>query len=210
MNSMRQKSSEPIMSINFWPSYTDVCFIMILILILLVFVQIISNTEVFKLQKMRDKQIKIEKLIRQSIGSDALEDIKFSARFEIQRIQFSNRVLFSKNSADLQEHGMTLLDLVGGVLREHDNLYREIRIEGHTDKDPIVSVGGKYPSNWELSSARATAVVKYFDERVGIKPDNGRLSAVGFSKFVPIDLGDTDEAKAKNRRIEMAIYYDAN
>lgn len=205
---MRRRYNESVMSFNFWPSFTDICLIMTMIFILLIFCQIISNTETFKLQRIKEKQQKIETLIKAAVKKESLEDIKFSNKFEIQRIQFSDQVLFLKNSAELQESGTELLMSIGNVLQENGVLYKEIRVEGHTDKDPIR--GGKYPSNWELSSARATAVVKYFDEEVGITPDSGRLSSVGFSKYVPIDSGDTEEAKAMNRRIELAIYFDAD
>lgn len=205
---MKHRNLNPAMSFSFWPSLTDVCLIMLLVLILLIFVQIIANTETFKLQKIREKQEQIERYIKESVGKEALNDISFSAQFEIQRIKFSDRVLFNKGSAKLENKGKLLLTQVGQVLKEYGKLYREIRIEGHTDKDPIHSK--LYPSNWELSSARATAVVKFFDVDVGIDPENGRLSSVGFSRYLPIDPGDTEKAKSKNRRIEMAIYYDAD
>lgn len=202
-----RRSSKPILSFNFWPSFTDVCLITVLVLILIIFIQIITNAEAFKLKRIQDKQIKIRNLIVKAIGTEARDAITFRSNFAIQRIKFSDWILFAKSSAELQKHGMELLYKVGKVLKDNETLYHAIRVEGHTDKDPIRS--GKYPSNWELSSARATAVVRYFDEVVGIRPDNGRLAAVGFSKYVPIDPGDSEEAKAKNRRIELAIYYDA-
>ena len=205
---MKRTNSDSIMSFSFWPSLTDVCLIMLLVLILLIFVQIIANTETFKLQKIREKQELIERYIKESVSEEELNDISFSAQFEIQRIKFSDQVLFNKGSARLEADGKQLLNKVGKVLKDYGVLYREIRIEGHTDKDPINSK--LYPSNWELSSARATAVVKFFDVDVGIDPENGRLSSVGFSKYLPIDPGNSKKAKARNRRIEMAIYYDAD
>jgi chemotaxis protein MotB len=75
-----------------------------------------------------------------------------------------------------------------------------LRIDGHTDLKPITNVN--FPSNWELSSARAISVVRYLIDH-GI-PAN-RLAAAGFGEFQPLDTGDSDEALAKNRRIELKL-----
>jgi chemotaxis protein MotB len=73
-----------------------------------------------------------------------------------------------------------------------------LRIDGHTDDRPISS--SQFPSNWELSTARAVAVLKYLASR-GIPPD--RLAAAGFGEFRPIDTSGTDEGRRRNRRIEI-------
>jgi len=75
-----------------------------------------------------------------------------------------------------------------------------MRVDGHTDNTPINSV--EFPSNWELSSARAISVVRYLMSQ-GIAPRH--LVAAGFGEFQPIDSGDSDQALAKNRRIELKI-----
>jgi flagellar motor protein MotB len=197
-------------SINFWPSFADICFIMLLILILVLFIVLVSNTEAFTLNTIRNKQNRIEELIRMDLNRDALKDIKFKNDFKIQYITFNDRILFRQGEAELQSQGITLLNSVGRVLKENRKLYAEIRVEGHTDKIPIPTCKGRFKSNWELSSARATAVVKYFDEVIGMDPYEIPMSAVGFSEYRPVDTGDTSQALARNRRIEMAIYYNAN
>jgi len=204
---MRKKNSNDENTINYWPSLTDVSFITIFILILFIFVQVITNTDSFAVQKIKEKQLEMQELIINAAGEEFKNDIQFSNQLSIQKVQFSNGVLFNTNSADLQDNGKKLMLAVGNVLREHQELFIELRIEGHTDAVSIK--GGPFKSNWELSSARATEVVKFFDENVGINPNSVRMSAVGFSQFVPIDNRDTADAKAKNRRIELAIYYDA-
>ena len=73
-----------------------------------------------------------------------------------------------------------------------------LRIDGHTDARPISS--REFPSNWELSTARAVAVLKYLESR-GIPPE--RLAAAGFAEFRPLDSGTSEEAYRKNRRIEI-------
>ena len=75
-----------------------------------------------------------------------------------------------------------------------------LRIDGHTDKQPIS--GGPFKSNWDLSAARAIAVVQYLISK-GIPPD--RLAAAGFGEFQPIDPGDDEEGLARNRRIELKL-----
>ena len=76
-----------------------------------------------------------------------------------------------------------------------------LRVDGHTDNVPL-SGTGRYRDNWELSSARATSVVKFLIEN-GV-PAN-RLVAAGFGEFQPLDAGDTDEARTRNRRIELKL-----
>jgi chemotaxis protein MotB len=75
-----------------------------------------------------------------------------------------------------------------------------MRVDGHTDKRPIQSA--QFHSNWDLSSARAIAVVQYLVSK-GVSPQ--RLAAAGFGEFQPIDQGDSEEAYRRNRRIELKI-----
>ena len=120
------------------------------------------------------------------------------------RFVFQSEVLFGSGSDELQEGGrQRLADLAGAlkdiVAKAPKDLNWVLRVDGHTDKRPI---RGKFPSNWELSSARAIAVVKFLAEE-GI-PAN-RLVAAGFGEHQPLEAGDSDEALARNRRIELKI-----
>ena len=76
-----------------------------------------------------------------------------------------------------------------------------LRVDGHTDARPL-SGAGRFRNNWELSAARAIAVVRYLIDR-GVQPSH--LVAAGFGEFQPIEPGDSDEANAKNRRIELKL-----
>jgi chemotaxis protein MotB len=121
------------------------------------------------------------------------------------RFVFQSEVLFQPGSADLGADAKHELDLLGGALREiATKIPAEIpwvlRVDGHTDKRPISTA--QFPSNWELSTARATAVVKYLVQQ-GISAS--RLAAAGFGEFQPIDTGDSDDAYSKNRRIEFKL-----
>ena len=121
------------------------------------------------------------------------------------RFVFQSEVLFQPGSADLGQDARHELDLLGGALRQiAAKIPAEIpwvlRVDGHTDKRPISTT--QFPSNWELSTARATAVVKYLVQQ-GIPAS--RLAAAGFGEFQPIDPGDSDDAYSKNRRIEFKL-----
>lgn len=113
-------------------------------------------------------------------------------------IHIMEQALFREGSADLEDGAQQTLDLIGSQLRNMEN---HVRIEGHTDNKPISTA--RFPSNWELSSARATAVVKYFVNSFDIMPT--RLSALGYGEFRPIAPNNTDENRSKNRRVDIVV-----
>jgi chemotaxis protein MotB len=121
------------------------------------------------------------------------------------RFVFQSEVLFQPGSAELGPEARQELNLLGGALRDiAAKIPAEIpwvlRVDGHTDKRPISTL--QFPSNWELSTARATAVVKYLIDQ-GIPAE--RLAAAGFGEFQPIDAATSDDAYRKNRRIEFKL-----
>jgi len=113
----------------------------------------------------------------------------------------TDAVVFRSGSAELGSNGSSILQLVGTALGTIDN---HVLVEGHTDNVPINTAS--YPSNWELSSARAGAVVRFF-ERMALTP--GRLQAAGFADTRPIDGNDTESGRARNRRVEVIVASDA-
>ena len=120
------------------------------------------------------------------------------------RFVFPSEVLFAPGSATLNPEGQAQVARVATVIRE---VMQEIppevdwvlRVDGHTDKTPVTR--GGWRDNWELSLARALSVVRYMNQVEGIPAD--RLAATGFGEFRPIDPGDSPEALARNRRIEL-------
>jgi len=121
------------------------------------------------------------------------------------RFVFQSEVLFAPASATVSEEGRSEIRVLGdAILQLEKEIPPEInwvlRIDGHTDKRPISTP--QFPSNWELSAARAIAVAKLLVEQ-GISPN--RLVAAGFGEFQPIDTGDTEEAYRRNRRIEFKL-----
>ena len=121
------------------------------------------------------------------------------------RFVFQSEVLFTSGSADLGEAGKKQLAQLAGTLRElteriPNDIDWILRIDGHTDSVPIFNL--KFPSNWELSSARAISVVKYLSEQ---KIPANRLAATGFGQYQPIDKADDEIANRRNRRIELKL-----
>jgi chemotaxis protein MotB len=121
------------------------------------------------------------------------------------RFVFASDVLFDSGSADLKPEAAPQLDKLADALKQLEtkippDIGWVMRVDGHTDIKPITS--SQFPSNWELSSARAISVVRYLMDK-GV-PAN-RLVAAGFAEFQPLDPGDSDEALRKNRRIELKL-----
>lgn len=106
-------------------------------------------------------------------------------------------VLFEEGSAQLRPGAPEILDAIGAVIK---TIPYAINVEGHTDNSPAEST--EYPSNWDLSGARAVVVLKYFIEK-GVQPE--RMSAAGYGEFRPAFPNDTPENRALNRRIEINV-----
>ncbi|HEB96861.1 MAG TPA: peptidoglycan -binding protein [Sedimenticola thiotaurini] len=121
------------------------------------------------------------------------------------RFVFPSELLFESGSATLGEAGKRELSKLARTLREiaahiPPEVSWILRVDGHTDRQPIHT--DQFPSNWELSTARAVSVVRYLISQ-GIPAD--RLAATGFGEFHPVDPGDTPEAYQRNRRIEFKL-----
>lgn len=119
------------------------------------------------------------------------------------RFVFQSEVLFPSGSATLEDSGKDQLKKLAQTLKEisariPSSVNWVLRVDGHTDSRPIHTA--EFPSNWELSTARATAVLRYLIEQ-GV-PAN-RLAAAGFGEFQPVDSGTDDQSLAHNRRIEL-------
>jgi chemotaxis protein MotB len=123
------------------------------------------------------------------------------------RFVFSSEVLFQPGSADLAPEGRrqiagvvaTLQDVSGQIPPEIDWI---IRVDGHTDDVPLSGVGA-FGDNWELSQARALSVVRFMQDDLGFPP--GRMAATGFGEWQPVAAGNSEAARAQNRRIELKL-----
>ncbi len=117
-------------------------------------------------------------------------------------VNMVDKVLFDSGSAEVKKEGKLILKRVGDILKKVSD--KQIKVEGHTDNVPISQkLMVKFPSNWELSSARATNVAKYLQDSAGIDPH--LLTVAGYSEYRPIESNDTPEGRAKNRRIEIVL-----
>ena len=154
------------------------------------------TSKVFELQKYRSEFFGRLKSI---LGDRS--DIKIVG----DRFIFESELLFNSGSAVLQKEGEKKLKEIGLTLKEiTTNIPKDIdwiiQVEGHTDKNPINTA--QFPSNWELSSARANSVLKLLID-LGFAPQ--RLSAAGYGEFYPISIGETQRDFQQNRRIELKL-----
>ena len=128
-------------------------------------------------------------------------------RIEGDRFVFSSEVLFPPGAATLSAEGRKEIAKVAGILRNiaadiPPEIDWVIRVDGHTDNQPLSGLGA-FADNWELSQARALSVVKYMISFLGIAPE--RLAANGFGQYQPVANGNTETARAQNRRIELKL-----
>ncbi len=117
-------------------------------------------------------------------------------------IRLADNLVFPSASADIREDAKPLLEIVAEAVNATTN---EVRVEGHTDNIPLATE--KYASNWELSSARATAVLRYLTEDLDVQPS--RTFAAGFGEYRPIASNLTPEGRALNRRADIVLLYPA-
>lgn len=156
------------------------------------------------------KEEEIKRLTRtQEELSKSLKDEIAKGNITIQQVRdrltinMVDRVLFDSGQAQVKPAGVLVLKQVADVLNKITD--KQIRIEGHTDNVPISSkLQDRYKTNWELSTARATTVVRYLIDHGGV--DRQYLSAVGYADTHPIASNDTDEGRSSNRRIEIVLY----
>ncbi len=148
-----------------------------------------------KLGDLRMLQSHIESRFKQ-IGK--LDDVNTEITERGLVIHIVDRALFDEASADLKPQSRQVLDLVLDEIKDKPN---HVRIEGHTDDRPIETP--RFPSNWELSAARATEVVRYFVRDHGFPPD--RISALGYGEYRPVRPNNSIENRAANRRVDVVI-----
>ena len=113
-------------------------------------------------------------------------------------VNILDQILFDSGEAELKPEGQKILEKIAGVLGQYTN--RQVHVVGHTDDVPIRR---RFASNWELSTARATAAVRFLQEHAGVDPR--RLGALGYGEFHPAAPNTGAEGRAKNRRIEIVI-----
>ena len=163
-------------------------------------------------KKIADQQIRLEKLKATTVPTEqeqrmedelkrklADQDVVISRLKDQLKVTVASEILFPSGSAELAPAGADVLRKVAAAANQSQD---EVRVEGHTDSDPIASVLAQYyPTNWELSTARAAAAVRTLQATVMVPAE--RLAAVGYGDSHPVAPNDTVEGKAKNRRVEI-------
>ena len=140
----------------------------------------------------------IEGISKEGSGVLNFGEIKFIFERRGLVIRVSERLFFRSGDASILPEFIPLLEVLGGCFERVPN---HIRIEGHTDNVPINTP--RFPSNWELSTARATAIVRYFLTHFNFTPD--RFSATGYAEYYPIASNDTPEGRYQNRRVDFIV-----
>ena len=125
------------------------------------------------------------------------QDVQVEIRDDGVLFRMTAPFLFGSGNADLRPESAPLLDRLARMFRKFP---AEVRVEGHTDDVPIASA--RFPSNWELSAARAVSVARYF-QGAGLPP--GRLAAVGYGEHRPVAENATAEGRSRNRRVEILL-----
>lgn len=138
-------------------------------------------------------------LAERMVKSEGLEQniIVWRGEKEIT-IEFNAQALFDSGRAQIKPEAESALDALAQFLLTIPN---EVRVEGHTDSDPISTL--LYPSNWELSGARAASVVRYLIDFGNVPPN--RMSVAGYADWKPVAPNDTPANKARNRRVDIVI-----
>ncbi len=164
-----------------------------------------SNMQVINQEQLEAIKKQLEKLEKKV--DEVFEGTMLEVNVEIVQtpnsliLRFKDEVLFDELSAELKNEAKGLLAQLSRVLTADDFEYDRVLVEGHTDS--LTTGGEQYPTTWELSSARAVSVVRYFVEDMGLDPF--KISAAGYGEYHPIATNTTEAGRAQNRRVDIII-----
>ena len=163
----------------------------------------VSTQEIARLEMEKaavtTAQQSLEKEMRTAIES---KDVTISELQGRLTVKILDKILFDSGEAALRPEGEAVMGKIAKVLANHGK--RQIHVVGHTDNVPIrASARSKFASNWELSTARATAAVRHLCEKENVDPH--LLGALGYGEFRPVADNATAEGRAQNRRIELVV-----
>jgi chemotaxis protein MotB len=152
-----------------------------------------------ELEQLKGTYDKLEEKMKDEIAHG---DISLSQDGGRLRVGLVDKILFDSGDAAISKRGEVVLAKVGAVLATIDD--KQIQVSGHTDRTPISDkLTVQFPTNWELSTARAINVVRFLSEKASVPPE--RLVASGYSEYHPIANNKTSAGRAKNRRIEILL-----
>ncbi|MEO8009406.1 MAG: OmpA family protein, partial [Betaproteobacteria bacterium] len=161
-----------------------------------------KQVELEKQAKIDELKHTYDNLLNEMKTEVAKGEITISQLRDKLTVNVLDEILFDSGSTQIKPRGLAVLKRVGAILNKVKD--KTIVIEGHTDNVQISrELAKKYPTNWELSTARATSVVRYLQDESKLDPE--RLSAAGYGLYHPVDTNDTPEGKQRNRRIEIKL-----
>ena len=159
----------------------------------------VSHEKEEEISRMTSTQEQLVNELKSEIEQKQIQITQLADRLSVSLV---DKILFPSGEADLTPEGLKVMERVGNIIKEVKD--KVIRVEGHTDNVPIAPrLQKQFPTNWELSTARATNVARFLQEKVGIAPQN--LQAVGLAEYHPIASNETPQGRSKNRRIEISL-----
>jgi chemotaxis protein MotB len=163
--------------------------------------QELTDAQKAREEKVREVSSTYEQLVAKMKGEIDKGQVTISELKGKLTVNMVDAILFDSGKSEVKPEGLVVLGKVIEILKTVND--KAIRIEGHTDNKPIVGpLTQRYPTNWELSAARAINVARYLQKQ-GIEP--GSLSAAAFGEFKPVADNAVQEGRAKNRRIEIVL-----
>jgi chemotaxis protein MotB len=158
-----------------------------------------SRQKEAEIGQLRNTYDQLVQDMQSEIAQGQIQITRLADRLSVSMV---DRILFPSGEADITPAGIRILQRVGNVLKTTEG--KIIRVEGHTDNVAISErLQGTFATNWELSTTRASNVVRFLQDTVGIDPT--RLQAVGLSEYHPIASNATVKGRSQNRRIEIAL-----
>lgn len=158
-----------------------------------------SRQKEAEIGQLRNTYDQLVQDMQAEIAQGQIQITRLADRLSVSMV---DRILFPSGEADITPAGLRILQRVGNVLKTTEG--KIIRVEGHTDNVAISDrLKSTFPTNWELSTTRASNVVRFLQDTVGIDP--ARLQAVGLSEYHPIASNATVKGRSQNRRIEIAL-----
>jgi chemotaxis protein MotB len=152
-----------------------------------------------EIQHLASAHDQLVKELQAEIENKEIQITQLADRLSVSLV---DKILFPSGEAEITPAGLKVLERVGNIIKNVQD--KIIRVEGHTDNVPIhPRLQKQFPTNWELSTARANNVVRFLQDKVGMDP--GRLQAVGLSQYHPIASNEAATGRSQNRRIEIAL-----
>ncbi|MEZ5308089.1 MAG: OmpA family protein [Pyrinomonadaceae bacterium] len=220
---------------NLWTAFADLMLALTLVLSLLLFlITAVVSFGNINLQPIKDNQqqminsiatnyrVEAKEIAKDSFGisttSSGYFDIQIKNDLNIQRVTFSDRILFRPDETKINPTGQEILKVMGGTLRQQLGIIKEIQIQGHAD----TLKSARFSSNTQLAAMRAISVLEFFQNKIGIDPFQTLISATTFGEFNSVNRSKTQEPYSKqqvdsdnrtselrtmNRRIEIVLIY---